>query len=241
MCEFDPFAHPVRHQRLTDEEVPRGTDLEIGASGDRRSRIDEIRGLEQAGAVLTLVAAGSLVAAVRAGPDDVAIREKPSVVDGVDLIRDALLDHAVGAELLCKVPRELGVLGRRASSEMVERQSKPPREVGLDRVLLGAVVLHAEPRLGGCELCRRAVFIGRADEEHLVPAEALVACVDVRREHRPDERAEVFDAVDVRQGTRDQMATHRRIVQGHRRRPPSQGVAVVNRVLGNGAFAAIVG
>ena len=152
--------------------------------GDRRPRVDQVRRLEQPRAVLALVAVGTLVAAVRAGADDVAVGEEPLVVEGVHLVGDPLLDHAVVAEPLGEVPGELGVLRRRAAPEVVERQPVAPREVGLDLVLLGAVVGDAQPRGGGGELGRGAVLVGRADEEHLVAAQALVARVDVRGQHR---------------------------------------------------------
>jgi hypothetical protein len=97
---------------------------------------------------------------------------------------------------------------------MVERQAETPREVGLDLVLFCAIVGDAQTCRVGGQLGRRAVLVGRADEEDLMTAKTHVARVHVGGQHRPDQVAEVLDPVDVRQGARDQMATHRRILQG---------------------------
>ena len=134
--------------------------------------VDQVRRFEQARAVLALVAVGALVAAVRAGADDVAVGEEALVVERIDLVGDPLLDHAVVAEPLREVPGELGVLRRRAAPEVVERQAETPGEVCLDLVLLGAVVGDAQSGRGGGEFGRRAVLVGRADEEDVVPAQA---------------------------------------------------------------------
>ncbi len=194
--------------------MTRGAHLEPCAPGNSGPRIDQIRRLEQSGAVLALVAVRALVATVRACADDVAIGKKTPVIEGIDLIGDTLLEHAVIAKPLGEMPRQLRVLGRRAASEMVERQAETPREVGLDLVLFGAVVGDAEAGGIGGELGRRAVLVGRADEEDVVSAQAHVARVHVCGQHGADEVAKVLDPVDVRQGARDQMATHRRILQG---------------------------
>ena len=193
--------------------------------GDGGPRVDQVRRLEQARAVLALVAVGALVAAVRAGADDVAIGKKAPVVERIDLVGDPLLEHAVVAKLLGEVPGELGVLRRRAPPEVVERQAETPREVGLDLVLLGAVVGDAETGRVGGELGRRAVLVGGADEEDVVSAKAHVARVHVGGQHRTDEVAEVLDPVDVRQGARDEMSTHRRILQGGRSGAPPLGAS----------------
>ena len=52
---------------------------------------------------------------------------------------------------------------------------------------------------------RASVFVGRAEKEDALAARAQVARVDVGRQHRADQIAEMLDAVDVRQGARDQV------------------------------------
>ena len=81
------------------------------------------------------------------------------------------------------MPGELGVLRRGAAAEVVKRQPETPAEVCLDLVLLRAVRVDTEAGLGRRELGRRAVFVGGADEEDVVPAQPQVARVHVGGQH----------------------------------------------------------
>ena len=84
----------------------------------------------------------------------------------------------------------------------------------------------SRPGLLGGQLGRGAVLVGGADEQHLLAPEAQVPGVDVGREHRPDEVAQVLHAVDVRQGAGDQVPRH-----GVRRLPaPSSPTPTTSRL-----------
>ncbi len=85
---------------------------------------------------------------------------------------------------------------------------KAAADVVLQPVLLLAVGEHVLAGGGGGQLGRRAVLVGGADVEHLVAPRALEAGVDVGRQHRAGQVAQVLDAVDVRQGGGDQDAGH---------------------------------
>ena len=65
-----------------------------------------------------------------------------------------------------------------------------------------------EAGLLGGQLGGRAVLVGGADEQHLLALEPEVAGVDVGRQHRPDEVAQVLHAVDVRQRAGDEVPGH---------------------------------
>jgi hypothetical protein len=93
---------------------------------------------------------------------------------------------------------------------VVPGQKEPLVDVLLDRVLLAAVLLDREPLLDRGELGRRAVLVGRADEQDLFARETQEARVHVGREHRPHEVAEVLDAVDVGEGARYEVSCHGR-------------------------------
>src|SRR5262249_28311670 len=100
------------------------------------------------------------------------------------------------------------VVRRGRAAEVVEREAEAAIDVGLDRVLIvavGADVLSGRER---AELGRRAVLVGAADEQHLVAELAAEARVHVGRQQRADEIAEMFDAVDVRNGAGDQDPAH---------------------------------
>ena len=81
---------------------------------------------------------------------------------------------------------------------MIERQPKPPIDVGLDRVLLIAERLYILASLVGAEFGRCAVFVGAADEQHIIADLASEARMDIRRQQGAREIAEMFDAVHVR-------------------------------------------
>ena len=65
--------------RVAQEEVFGAADLDVRRAGDRRARMQQVGRIEHPGAVLALVAAGGLVAAVRAGADHVAVRQEAAV------------------------------------------------------------------------------------------------------------------------------------------------------------------
>ena len=53
---------------------------------------------------------------------------------------------------------------------MIKAEAKARRDVRLDLMHLGAVFRHRLAGLGGGEFGRGAVFVGGAEEQHLVPA-----------------------------------------------------------------------
>src|SRR4051812_47996270 len=109
--------------------------LEVGRPRDRRARLDERGGLQLAGAVLALVAAGAGIAAVRARADDVTVRQEPAVGGRVHLPGDPLLDVPLGVEPLGEVLGELVVGDARRPPEVVPRQPEPLTELTLDLVV----------------------------------------------------------------------------------------------------------
>ena len=91
---------------------------------------------------------------------------------------------------------------------MVEGEPEPGREVLLHLVHLGAVFFHGFARLGGSKLGGGAVFVGGADEHHLMPHRAVEAGEEVGRQLGADEVAEMLDPVDVGNGRGDEDACH---------------------------------
>ncbi len=91
---------------------------------------------------------------------------------------------------------------------MVEGQAEAVRQVLLHLVHLGAVVGHRLAGFGGGQFGGRAVFVGGADEHHLVPAGALVAGEQVRRKLAAHQVAQMLDPVDVGNGRGDEDTSH---------------------------------
>ena len=212
-----PLLDLVLQLRLEEEEVLGLPDLQVGGAGDRGARVDQVGGVQDAGAVLALVAAGLVVAAVRAGALDIAVREETAVGGRVDLADRPLLDEAVLVEAAGEVLGDLHVLRAGAAAEVVERE----REAVVDRLLrvmrLGAELRDRDPGLLGRQFGGGAVLVRRADVQHVVAALAQVTGVHVRREHGPHHVAQVLDPVDVRKGAGDEVSSHRGLLPGRGR------------------------
>ena len=101
---------------------------------------------------------------------------------------------------------------------MIERQAEAPIDVGLDGMLRIAVVPHVRAGLDRAELGRRAVLVGAADEQHLVPDLAAETRMHIGGQKRAGEIAEVLDPVDVGQRAGDQNLAHDTSVCVRRRR-----------------------
>ena len=132
-------------------------------------RINQIGWIKDTGAVLALVAPGTLVAAILAGSDNVSIRQEAAIVDRINLACYSFFEKAILIELMIKVLGDLVVLGRVRPAERIERKSKPFSELLLNSVHLRAVLLDREPGLVGSKFCRGAVLIRRANEQDFVP------------------------------------------------------------------------
>src|SRR5258708_38066450 len=106
--------------------------------------------------------------------------------------------------------RQLVVLGTGRASKIVPRKPEALAHFLLRRILVGAKRRYVLLRLQRRELGGRTVLIGRANEQRLVAPGTLEARIDVRRKHRANKVSQMLDAVDVRQGGRDQVAGHGR-------------------------------
>ena len=91
---------------------------------------------------------------------------------------------------------------------MIEREAEATIDVGLDRVLAGAILGDRHARRLGGELAGCAVLVGTAEKQHLVPGLPAKAGMDVGRQERSGEVAEMLYAVDVRQCAGDQKLGH---------------------------------
>ena len=89
----DPFVEMLTHGRLAQIKVLRLPHLKIGGAGYRRTRLDQVCRVKLLGAVFALVAARLVVAAVRARPLDIAVRQEAPVGIGIDLFLHHLVDQ----------------------------------------------------------------------------------------------------------------------------------------------------
>ncbi len=93
---------------------------------------------------------------------------------------------------------------------MVEGQPEALRQIVLHGPHVGAELLDRDARLGGGKLGRGAVFVGGAEEQHLVPARAVVAGEKVGGQLGADEVAQMLDPVDVGDRRGDEYPGHAR-------------------------------
>ncbi len=193
---------------LQQVEVAGVAHLDVLRARDRRIGLDQVGGVEQPAAVVALVTARRGEAAVRAGPLHIAVGQEAPVVDRIDHPVGALLDQAAILQHFGEMLGQAVVLRRGRAAEPVPRQAVGAAHVVLQGVLLVAIGGHVLPRRGGGQLGRRAVLVGGADVEHLVPARPLEAGEHVGRQHRARQVAQVLDAVDVGQGRGDEDAGH---------------------------------
>ncbi len=91
---------------------------------------------------------------------------------------------------------------------MIEAEPEPVGDVLLDLPHPRAIRRHRLARLGRGQLRRRAMLVGGADEQHLMPARPRIARIDIRRQLAAHQIAEMLDAVDVGQGGGDQDTGH---------------------------------
>jgi hypothetical protein len=171
-----------RERALAQVEVLGLAHFEVGGAGDRRARVDQVGRVKLLGAVLALVAAGALVAAVRAGALDVAVGQEAAVgLDGKTCFSTLRSIRPFSASLPAKCWVSAWFCWLEEERPKWSKDSRKPSERSSAPVHLGAVVGHRLAGLGGGKLGRGAVFVGGAEEHHLVPAGAVVAGVKGRR------------------------------------------------------------
>src|SRR5438270_1906237 len=100
--------------------MPGVAEFDVGRAGDGGARIDEVGRVQDAGAVLALIAARAFVATMPACPDDITIGKKASVIDRVNLAGNALFQEPIAIELMIEMLRDLVVLGRMRSAKVIE-------------------------------------------------------------------------------------------------------------------------
>ena len=91
---------------------------------------------------------------------------------------------------------------------MIPGESEAVAEVFLHRVPLVAILPDGDAVFGSGQLDRRAMLVGRANRHRLVAARPAEARKDIGGQHRADQIAQMFDAVDALRGTCDQDAFH---------------------------------
>jgi hypothetical protein len=205
---IDPGPDKIRQLGLQHIEMAGFADLQIARAGDGGIGRDQIEGIQQSAAVVALVAPRLLEAAVRANPLHIAVGEEATVVDGVDHAVQPLFDQAVLFQHMSEMLGQFAVLRAGGTAEPVERQAERLADIALQGVLLVAVGGHILPGRRRGQLGWRAMFVGGADIEHLMPTRPLKPRIDIGRQHRPRQVPKVLDPIDIGQSGSDQDTAH---------------------------------
>eukprot|EP00166_Cyanidium_caldarium_P000929 ctg_1404.g427 len=198
-CRVDPSLQRIGQARQLQEEVARGTHLGHTA-GQRRSRSHQLGRVQQVAALVALIALGVLVAATRTGAVHVAVGQKLARLHIIQLRHGLLRAVPIVVYLPEDLLTYLGLARRRGAPKMVETQVEPAINVPVQPVVLVAQLSWCDALLGRLGLGGRAVLIRAADEQHVHPGLSQVAGVHVRRQHRPDQIAQVRHVIHVGEG-----------------------------------------
>jgi hypothetical protein len=216
----DPGAQSSGKRSELQEKMARLAEVDIRRARERRARLPQLDRVEQPTASVALIAAGIDIAASGADALDQTILEKAAVGRGKRLQRRPLFDESRGVQPSVELLRQRVVRATGAAREMIEGNAEAPIDVRLDRVLAGAIGRDVETCPGSGDLGRRAVLVRAAEKQRLAADLAMEAGMDVGRQERAGQIAEMLDAVDVGQGAGDQDFAHeflRRFGRGARR------------------------
>ncbi len=197
----DPAAQAVGELRQVEEEVLRLPELGDGAV-DPRPGLDQIGRVELVAAVVALVAARLRIPADRARSLDVAVRQR---VPGRRRERDehlALDDRAVLVQRPEQVLHDALVIERRRPREQVVGETQAP-EILAERVVVVVGDLNVRlPFSVGDHHHGRAVLVGPAHHQDVVPAQPVIAREHIRGDAEPRHVAKVTVPRRIRPGRR---------------------------------------
>src|SRR5690349_16210654 len=112
--------------------------LDVARARHRRAWIDQVRGIEHPRAILALIAARTIVAAMRTRAFDVAVRQEPPISARINLPRRANIEKPLLPKHFGEVLRQLAVLLARRAPPIFPRQTEPLAELLLNGPPLGA-------------------------------------------------------------------------------------------------------
>ena len=204
-----PFENPLAQKSLVlvERQVPvLGLALDERRTGQRAVGCDQFVGRKRRSALLALVAVGLFVLAVGTGAHDVTVGQKLLRLLVVVLLGGLLDELALGVELAEEIRRRLGMDGRRGARIDVERHAEP-FERTLDEVVVAVDdLLGRDPLLARLDRDRHAVLVAAADRQHVAPAAAQIARVDVGRDVDPRQMTDMHRPVGIGERRRHQIA-----------------------------------
>jgi hypothetical protein len=126
---------------------------------------------------------------MRAGAENIPIRQKSAVARRPHLLDVALLDEPCGVETPIEMLCERVILRRRGSTEVIERQPEPAINARLPNMLPEAEVSNWQIRGRSRKFCRRAMLVSAANEEDFIPKLPTKPGMNIRGKQRTDKVA----------------------------------------------------
>ena len=167
---------------LVEREIPvPGFTLDGHRTRDGAVRLDQFVGRERRSALLALVAIGTVIPALRARTDNIAVGQERFGLLVVILHRGLLDKLAVVVELAEEIRCGLGVDGRRGARIDVERHAQTLERPFDQLVVAIDDLLGRNALLAGLDGDGHTVFIGAADRNDVAPLQTKVARIDIRR------------------------------------------------------------
>ncbi|MCD2513362.1 hypothetical protein LQ562_12630 [Acidovorax sp. D4N7] len=133
-------AYPVLKLRLQrvelQKDMPALAQLQFSIRVQPAPWLNQFQRIEQLAAAIALVAACRPITAMRAGPDDIAVRKKAITHFGEELLADSLLHEAVLAQAQKDLLRQRMVGWRGGAAEMVKADIEARIDIRLARMPL---------------------------------------------------------------------------------------------------------
>ena len=203
------FRQPVGQRLLKrgqlQEVVFRAAQLRRRARRPR-ARLDQLHRVQLPTAGVALIAPRARVAAVRAGPLDVAIGQKAPRLGVVEQLLRRLVEMPVLQQLEKQLVRHLAVVLGHRRCERVERDAHPLPGIEDRLVKLRHHLLRAAPLLIGPHRDRRPVRVRARHHRHPIAANPVIPREDVRRQIRAAQLPVVNRPIRIGPGDADENA-----------------------------------
>ena len=188
---------------------------EMGARSHHRSPfaehavpINEVLGVEYLPALIALVPSGAHMAAVRAGPFHVPVREVPAAVLAVGERHIALVDVPLLPEVQHEVLDHLQMRRMLRVQEEIEAQPEPLEAPQVDFVEAIRYHLGLHSLLFRADRGGRSVHVRTGDHQDVVSLHPVISSEYVGREIAPRHSSDVNDAVSIRPSDADEYPCH---------------------------------
>ena len=168
-----------------------------GRSGNLGLRVNQIGGIQEFPALVTLVTTGIMVAAQRTCAGYEAIGKEHILLHIVELLDGLLICEFPVLKLVEDFMSDLGLPISGSAAEVIEVAVEPVIDLLVDGVVVVTDLLGGLTLLQGLDLGGSAVLVCPADVQSVVAHQAAIACEDIGGEDTADDVSQVRDIIDI--------------------------------------------